>query len=67
MQRFVVDGATAVVTGAAGGIGRATARELSARGAHLMLLDRDEPGLADLAGWPRRRRSATSIRTCTCS
>jgi short-subunit dehydrogenase len=49
VKRFVVDGATSVVTGAASGIGRATARELSTRGANLVLLDRDEVGLASIA------------------
>jgi len=38
-----------VVTGAASGIGRALARELSARGAAVALLDRDEVGLAEVA------------------
>jgi short-subunit dehydrogenase len=45
VSRFVVDGATAVVTGAAGGIGLAVATLLSQRGAHLVLLDRDAAGL----------------------
>jgi len=62
VQRFVVDGAVAVVTGAAGGIGRAIARQLSARGAHLVLLDRDEPGLAALA---RELRTARPDRSTT--
>ncbi len=38
-----------VVTGAANGIGRALARELSAKGAHLALVDIDESGLAEAA------------------
>ena len=63
MKRFVVDGATSVVTGAAGGIGRATARELSARGAHLVLLDRDEIGLASLAAELRLSRADRSVTT----
>jgi NAD(P)-dependent dehydrogenase (short-subunit alcohol dehydrogenase family) len=40
-------GRVAAVTGAASGIGRALARELSARGAHLALADIDEDGLAE--------------------
>ena len=39
------DQAVTVVTGAASGIGQATARELYARGAHLVLADLNEPGL----------------------
>ena len=37
MKRYVVDGGTAVLTGAAGGIGRATAHELASRGSNLVL------------------------------
>jgi short-subunit dehydrogenase len=63
MRRFVVDGATAVVTGAAGGIGRAVALELSARGAHLVLLDRDEVGLASLSALLRDARPDRAVTT----
>jgi short-subunit dehydrogenase len=44
-----IQGATAAVTGAASGIGRALAIELAARGADLALADRDEAGLASVA------------------
>jgi butyryl-CoA dehydrogenase len=40
-------GRVAAVTGAASGIGRALARELAARGAHLALADIDSDGLAE--------------------
>ena len=40
-------GSVFAVTGATSGIGKAVARELSARGAHLVLADRDGEGLGD--------------------
>jgi short-subunit dehydrogenase len=43
-----IRGAAAAVTGAASGIGRALALELSARGCDLALADRDEAGLLSL-------------------
>ncbi|OAB88902.1 acetoin dehydrogenase [Janibacter melonis] len=45
-----VAGATAVVTGAAGGMGEHIARGLGRRGAHLALVDRDADGLERVAG-----------------
>ena len=47
-QRFSIRGRRAVIVGAGGGIGRATARALGELGAELCLLDRAAP--ADLAG-----------------
>ena len=44
-----IRGAAVAVTGAASGIGRALALELSARGADLALADRDEAGLQAVA------------------
>jgi len=40
-----LEGKTAVITGAAGGIGRAIAVSLARRGCHLALADVDEPGM----------------------
>ena len=60
MRRYVFDGGTAVITGAASGIGAALARDLAQRGSHLVLLDRDGEGLAGVAEaigarWPDLR------------
>ncbi|MGY1824039.1 SDR family NAD(P)-dependent oxidoreductase [Geodermatophilus sp. SYSU D00079] len=46
---YVFAGGTAVVTGAAGGIGAALAHGLARRGSSLVLLDRDAEGLAAVA------------------
>jgi len=47
--RFRLDGAVAVITGGAHGIGRATATALSASGARVVIVDRDEAAAAVLA------------------
>jgi 3-hydroxybutyrate dehydrogenase len=44
-----LEGRTALVTGAASGIGRAVASGLSERGAHVLVLDRDEDGARTVA------------------
>jgi len=44
-----LSGRTAVITGAASGIGRAVARSLAKRGCHLALADVNEAGLAETA------------------
>jgi len=58
-----VRGRIAVVTGAASGIGRATALALSARGAALGLADIDEPGLLALAEELSARGTRNLCRT----
>ena len=48
-HEFKLDGALALVTGAASGIGESTARALASRGSHVLLLDRDADGLGRVA------------------
>ncbi|GAA2017921.1 SDR family oxidoreductase [Pseudokineococcus marinus] len=63
MRPYVVDGGTAVVTGAAGGIGEALARALAARGSHLALLDRDAERLEGVASALRAAHPLLGVRT----
>ncbi|MDP9794824.1 NAD(P)-dependent dehydrogenase (short-subunit alcohol dehydrogenase family) [Catenuloplanes nepalensis] len=57
-------GLSALVTGGASGIGLATARWLSARGAHVAVLDRDTEGLPDpLAGFVADVTDDAAVRT----
>jgi NAD(P)-dependent dehydrogenase (short-subunit alcohol dehydrogenase family) len=48
-ERMLLEGRTAVITGAAGGMGRALAVSLARRGCHLALADIDEIGMAGTA------------------
>jgi short-subunit dehydrogenase len=56
-------GGTAVVTGAAGGIGAALAAALAQRGSDLVLLDRDGPGLSGVAAGIRDRHPGGGVAT----
>lgn len=49
-MKFDMDGRVAIVTGGAGGIGRAIARRLADSGARVALWDRDARGLEEAAG-----------------
>jgi short-subunit dehydrogenase len=54
-------GVRALVTGATGGIGSATARALHARGAHVLLTGRREPRLEELRGTLGERAEAIAV------
>ncbi len=60
----VIRGKTALVTGAAGGIGRAIALRLAQEGARLYLLDIDEPRLAAVADEARAFGVEVETRRC---
>ena len=53
----------AIITGAAAGIGRALAVQLAELGTHLLLIDRDEPGLAQVAEQVRACGIEVATRT----
>jgi NAD(P)-dependent dehydrogenase (short-subunit alcohol dehydrogenase family) len=57
-------GARALVTGAAGGIGRAAARALVAEGCHVALLDRDAASIEALATEVRAGGGSASAHPC---
>jgi short-subunit dehydrogenase len=64
MARRRFDGQVVVVTGAAGGLGRALALRFGAAGSRLGLLDRDPAGLAETAA--RLRAAGTAACTAVC-
>jgi 3-oxoacyl-[acyl-carrier protein] reductase len=59
------DGLVVVITGAASGIGAATARAFAARGARLMLADIDKNGLADVGAGLTRLGAAEVLSAAT--
>ncbi|RKQ37184.1 SDR family oxidoreductase [Kocuria tytonis] len=63
MGPFRFGSGCAVVTGAASGIGRATAADLAARGNDLALIDRDEAGLAAVRAELSREHPGLHVTT----
>jgi short-subunit dehydrogenase len=63
MDPYSFSGGTAVVTGAASGIGEALAAQLAARGSSLVLVDRDKERLGDVADRLRRDHPALTVVT----
>ena len=63
MRDFVFGGATAVVTGAASGIGLALVEALGTRGTNLALVDRDEAGLGEVHDRLRQRHPSLVVTT----
>lgn len=61
---FSIAGKTAIVTGAANGVGLAIARHFTAQGANVMLADRDEDSLHDEIGESDEDESAVRIFAC---
>jgi short-subunit dehydrogenase len=63
MRRYVFAGGTAVVTGAASGIGEALAHGLARRGSNLVLLDRDAERLSGVAAAIRSANAGLAVET----
>src|SRR4051812_5888461 len=63
MEPYRFAGGTAIVTGAASGIGAALAAQLAARGSHLVLVDRDKDRLTGVADTLRAAHPALAVDT----
>jgi short-subunit dehydrogenase len=63
MDAYRFSGGTAVVTGAASGIGAALATQLAARGSNLVLVDRDKERLDGVADGLRRQHPQLAVDT----
>jgi short-subunit dehydrogenase len=63
MEPYRFAGGTAIVTGAASGIGAALAAQLAARGSHLVLVDQDKDRLTGVADTLRAAHPALEVDT----
>ncbi|MFI2478879.1 SDR family NAD(P)-dependent oxidoreductase, partial [Nocardia xishanensis] len=63
LDKFQFDGAHAVLTGAASGMGEQVALKLAALGTHLVLIDRDADRLANVASIIVGRHPSLSVHT----
>ena len=63
LPKYHFAGGTAVVTGAASGIGRALAHDLAARGSNLVLVDRDDRRLTEVVTAVRAARPTLDVRS----
>ncbi|TFV82859.1 SDR family NAD(P)-dependent oxidoreductase [Blastococcus sp. CT_GayMR16] len=63
MDAYRFAGGTAVVTGAASGIGEALAAQLAERSSHLVLVDRDKDRLGDVADRARAAHPGLTVAT----
>src|SRR4051812_7765614 len=63
MEPYRFAGGTAIVSGAASGIGAALAAQLAARGSHLVLVDRDKDRLTGVADTLRAAHPALAVDT----
>ena len=63
LERYRFSGGTAVLTGAASGMGEQMAYRLAARGSHLVLVDRDEQRLETVTARIRRDHPALTVES----
>ncbi|MDX1617339.1 MAG: SDR family oxidoreductase [Balneolaceae bacterium] len=64
LSKFILDGKTAIVTGASRGLGKAMATGLAEAGADLVLVARDEAALRDTAGQVHEVGSRALVTPC---